>query len=205
MSASQSDCFSHMVHPFVTWKSATYEEKMGVDAMILEAAGKLGYEKVKEDQRYVLRKFVERQFVLPHSIRWIADIFPLRHIRDALAKEAGQCSNCIPQCNKVCYSVPRPFLLQAKVLARETRLRTPSSSLRPLLQNLAAQSDRWWLIRPRSKQEEIISAFHCGNDVFGVLPTGYGKTLCFSCLPSAFDLLLSKESIHSLVVVISLL
>ena len=47
----------------------------------------------------------------------------------------------------------------------------------------------------RPKQEEIISAFHRGNDVFGVLPTGYGKTL--------FDLLLSKESRHSLVVVIS--
>ena len=27
--------------------------------MISEAAGKLGYEKVKEDQSYVLRKFVE--------------------------------------------------------------------------------------------------------------------------------------------------
>ena len=57
----------------------------------------------------------------------------------------------------------------------------------------------------RPKQEEIISAFLRRNDVFGVLPTGYGKTLCFLCLPAAFDLLLSKESRHSLVVVISTL
>ena len=44
--------------------------------------------------------------------------FPLRHIHDALVKETWQ---CIPQCNKVCYSVPRPFLFQVKGLARETK------------------------------------------------------------------------------------
>ena len=61
----------------------TYEEKMDVDAMISEAVGKLGYEKVKEDQRYVSRKFVEGHDVfvsLPTGFR-------KSHIRDALAKE----------------------------------------------------------------------------------------------------------------------
>ena len=48
--------------------------------------------------------------------------FPLHHIRDALAKETWQCSNCTLQCNQMCYSVPRPFLLQAKGLACETRV-----------------------------------------------------------------------------------
>ena len=51
--------------------------------MISEAVGKLGYEKVKEDQRYVSRKFVEGHDVfvsLPTGFR-------KSHIRDALAKE----------------------------------------------------------------------------------------------------------------------
>ena len=52
-------------------------------------------------------------------------------------------------------------------------------------------------------QKEVITSFLKGNDVFCVLPTGYGKSLCFSCLPTAFDILHSKESGHSLVIVIS--
>ena len=52
-------------------------------------------------------------------------------------------------------------------------------------------------------EKEVITAFLKGNDVFCVLPTGYGKSLCFACLPTAFDILHSKESGHSLVIVIS--
>ena len=124
----QSHGSNHM-NAFVTWKSVTYEEKMDVDAMISEAVWKLGYEKVKEDQRYVSRKFVEGHDVfvsLPTGFR-------KSHIRDALAKETWQCSNCISQCNKVCYSVPRPFLLQVKGLARETSTCTPITETNSLL------------------------------------------------------------------------
>ena len=31
------------------------------------------------------------------------------------------------------------------------------------------------------------------HDVFAVLPTGYGKSLCFACLPCIFDLLLPLD------------
>ena len=38
-----------------------------------------------------------------------------------------------------------------------------------------------------------------GNDVFAVLPTGYRKSLCYTCLPVAFDLMNENEG--SIVVV----
>ena len=34
-----------------------------------------------------------------------------------------------------------------------------------------------------SLREEAVVSFVSGKDVFVVLPTGYGKSLCFACLP----------------------
>ena len=40
-------------------------------------------------------------------------------------------------------------------------------------------------------QVEVVSNFLEGHDVFGVFPTGYGKSLSFfSCLPYIFDIYL---------------
>ena len=47
----------------------------------------------------------------------------------------------------------------------------------------------------------VITNFATGNDVFAVLPTGFGKILCYACLPTLFDQLLGTDS--SIVVVIS--
>ena len=49
-------------------------------------------------------------------------------------------------------------------------------------------------------QMEAILAFAIGHDVFAVLPTGFGKSLCYACLPGMFDHLLQPEE-PSLVIV----
>ena len=37
------------------------------------------------------------------------------------------------------------------------------------------------------KQREAVAAFALGRDVFVCLPTGYGKSFCYGCLPVVFD------------------
>ena len=32
-------------------------------------------------------------------------------------------------------------------------------------------------------QKNVVTDFVAGNDVFDILSTGYGKSLCFACLP----------------------
>ena len=36
-------------------------------------------------------------------------------------------------------------------------------------------------------QMDVLVSFVTGNDVFAVLPTGFGKSLCYACLPGMFD------------------
>ena len=52
------------------------------------------------------------------------------------------------------------------------------------------------------KQIEVIVNLIEGNDVFfAVLPTGYGKSLCYICLPKVYDCLLKTHS--SILVVVT--
>ena len=53
------------------------------------------------------------------------------------------------------------------------------------------------------EQMKAISSFAYGNDVFVSLPTGFGKTLCYSVLPVLFDLLRDHSVPTSIVVVVS--
>ena len=53
----------------------------------------------------------------------------------------------------------------------------------------------------KDKQLEVIVNLLLGNDVFATLPTGYGKSLCYACLPKAFDTILKTEG--SIIVVVT--
>ena len=45
----------------------------------------------------------------------------------------------------------------------------------------------------KEEQLEVLVAFLSGSDVFAVLPTGFGKSLCYVCLPFAFESLGETE------------
>ena len=55
----------------------------------------------------------------------------------------------------------------------------------------------------KEHQARVIEEFVSGHDVFGILPTGYGKSLCYVCLPLVFDQLLQRESGFSIVLIVS--
>ena len=55
----------------------------------------------------------------------------------------------------------------------------------------------------KPQQLEVVQSFVKGNDVFGVLPTGFGKSLCYGCLPLVYDRLLQKPSGHSIALVVT--
>ena len=53
----------------------------------------------------------------------------------------------------------------------------------------------------KEEQLEVVVAFLSGSYVFAVLPTGLGKSLCYACLPFAFELLGETEEKPIVVVV----
>ena len=57
----------------------------------------------------------------------------------------------------------------------------------------------------KPEQLKVIQSFVSCRDVFAVLPTGFGKRLCYTCLPFTFDTMLVKERGHSIVIVVTLL
>ena len=55
----------------------------------------------------------------------------------------------------------------------------------------------------KPSQLDVIEGFVQGRDVFAILPTGYGKRLCYACLPYTFDALLHGGERSSIVVIVT--
>ena len=53
----------------------------------------------------------------------------------------------------------------------------------------------------KDHQLQVVTGILKGHDVFAVLPTGYGKSLCFASLPMLFDQVLSFKE-PSIVIVV---
>jgi superfamily II DNA helicase RecQ len=62
-------------------------------------------------------------------------------------------------------------------------------------------------LKLEEKQLAVVEYVYNGRDVFGRLPTGYGKSICYQMLPLLFDYKLEKcgrdGDIRSLVIVVS--
>lgn len=74
------------------------------------------------------------------------------------------------------------------------------ADLRQVIQDVAVSVKLPFQLNP--EQIESISEFALGKDVFVSLPTGYGKTLCYTLLPRVFDNLRSVEN-SSIILVVS--
>ena len=55
----------------------------------------------------------------------------------------------------------------------------------------------------KPEQERVIKAFMSGRDVFVSLPTGFGKSACYGCLPVVFDCTRGVAAGCSIVLVVS--
>ena len=54
----------------------------------------------------------------------------------------------------------------------------------------------------KEEQLEVLIAFLSGRDVFAVLPTGFGKSLCYACLPLAFEEIESSPADQKPIVIV---
>lgn len=60
-------------------------------------------------------------------------------------------------------------------------------------------------IQMKKEQIEVIQSIVEGKDVFGVLPTGFGMSLCYASHPEVFDKVQCNDPGSSIVLIVTLL
>ena len=55
----------------------------------------------------------------------------------------------------------------------------------------------------KPEQLDVTKAFIEGRDVFAILPTGFGKSLCYACLSMAFDKISKNTRGYSIALVVT--
>ena len=65
-----------------------------------------------------------------------------------------------------------------------------------------AISNKFGHFSVKLEQLQVVSSILNGRNVFAVLPTGYGKSFCYSCLPYMFDTISPIEK-PSIVIVVA--
>ena len=55
----------------------------------------------------------------------------------------------------------------------------------------------------KPEQEQIINRILSKYNVFGILPTGFGKSLCYASLPLIYEKVHKKEGPQSIIIIIT--
>ena len=87
---------------------------------------------------------------------------------------------------------------QLTALLREYVIQDMSRSLIDIIKEVGSSLG---YARLKEEQYTVIKDLIDGQDVFVALPTGFGKSACFACLPGVFDAIMSTD--NSVVVVLS--
>ena len=95
-------------------------------------------------------------------------------------------SGCKPYFDLFCCKIYCSSNQIAERLITTFQLRSHAHTLKRVMEitaiaQTAANELGYRQLKP--EQADVIEAFVKGRDVFAVLPTGYGKSLCYGCLP----------------------
>ena len=111
------------------------------------------------------------------------------------------------ECDKfACTCMPHRVLVQwqRKVVSKMSASKESSRFASEDIREAAARAAQFLgYTQMKVQQLQVVESLVSGNDVFGVLPTGFGKSLCYACLLLVYDRLLQKPHRFSIVLIVT--